>query len=223
LDTTKIEGVLRPNKDLIKLWSTAAATYNAYLFDSPAADYLKKRGLYEWADQFMLGYVSKPSPGHDEKFVGMLSIPYITRAGVIGFKFRHLTDDKTPRYLAPLGQRLHLYNVNAIAGATDEILIVEGELDAIAATIIGHPAVAVAGVSAWKPWFSRCFDGISKIIIVTDNDDKEDGSNPGQDLAKRLIEQLPNAIRVSLPLGHDVNSSVMSYGAQHFTSLVNAI
>lgn len=214
---------MRPNQDLIKLWSAAAEMYHFCLFDTPAEEYLHRRGLQEVADDFMLGYVLKPAPGHDEKFVGMLSIPYITKAGVVGFKFRRITDVGEPKYLAPLGQRVHLYNVNALRDATEQILIVEGELDAIAATAIGHPAVAVAGVGAWKPYFARCFDGISRVIVVTDNDDKENGTNPGQELARKLVDVLPNAIRVSLPLGHDVNSSITTYGAQHFTQMVNAI
>jgi DNA primase len=214
---------MRPNQELIKLWTAAADMYHACLFDTPAQEYLERRGLYEMSDEFKLGYVLKPAPGHDEKFIGLLSIPYQTKAGVVGFKFRKINDENEPKYLAPLGQRVHLFNVNALRRAQEQILIVEGELDAIAATMIGHPAVAVAGVGAWKPYFARCFDGISRVIVVTDNDDKTNGSNPGQELARKLVEALPNAIRVSLPLGHDVNSTIQSHGAQHFTQMVNAI
>jgi hypothetical protein len=62
------------------------------------------------------------------------------------------------------------------------VLVVEGEIDAISATLAGFPAVAVAGVNAWKPYFSRCFDGIGTVVICTDNDAKEDGSNQGRNL-----------------------------------------
>lgn len=213
---------MKPNQNLIDMWTRAAHTYHASLAGSPAEEYLHERGLLDAADEFVLGYVTEPAPGHDSMFTGMLSIPYLTQSGVVGFKMRRLGPGD-PKYLAPAGQRQHLYNVNAIVNAIDHVLIVEGELDAVAATTAGFPAVAVPGVKGWKRHFSRCFDGIGKVIVVTDNDNKEDGSNPGQELAKKLVDELPNALRVSLPLGEDVNSTVVKYGAQHLAELVGAV
>lgn len=213
---------MRPNQKLVDMWTRAAHQYHAALPGSPAEQYLQQRGLGDAAEEFLLGYVQTPAPGHDDMFTGMLSIPYITQSGVVGFKFRRLGPGD-PKYLAPAGQKQHLFNVNAIINAIEQVLIVEGELDAVAATRAGLPAVAVPGVKGWKPHFRRCFDGIGRVIVVTDNDNKEDGSNPGQDLARKLIDELPNAIRVSLPLGEDVNSTILNYGAQYLTDLVGAV
>ena len=58
---------------------------------------------------------------------------------------------------------------------------------------------------------------------MCDNDLNEDGSNPGQELAKKLTEMLPDAVRVSLPLGEDVNSTLVNQGAQYLADLVRAI
>lgn len=217
---------MRPNKKLADMWSRAAESYYVELPGSPAEEYLESRGLLNAADQFMLGYVAEPAPGHEERFTGMLSIPYLTPlGGVVAFKFRSLDPavDKRFRYNSPTGQKHHLYNVNALVSAIDTILIVEGELDAIASTLAGYPAVAVPGVQGFKPHFKRCFDGVGKILVVTDNDDKESGDNPGQELARKLIDVLPNAVRVTLPEGHDVNSTIQSYGARHFAELVGAV
>ena len=174
------------------------------------------------AEQFKLGYVVDPAPGHEDRLKNHLSIPYITEAGVVGFKFRRI-DDGDPKYMIPTGQKHHLYNVSAIIHAVHEVLIVEGEIDAISATLAGHPAVAVAGVNAWKPHFSRCFDGIGRVVIATDNDSKEDGSNPGQELARRLQDAIPQAVRVSLPPDSDINSIIVDQGAQALTKLINAL
>lgn len=214
---------MRPNLKLLDLWSKAAHKYHEALPGSPAEQYLQQRGLFEAADKFLLGYVDEPAPGHEERFKGMLSIPYITKTGVVSFKFRRLSDNGGHKYDQPAGQKQHLFNVNAILDAVKQVVLVEGELDAIAATMAGFPAVAVPGVNGWKPYFSRCFDGIGRVIIATDNDSKPDGSNPGQELAKKLIDVIPQAVRVSLPSGHDVNSTIQYYGAQHFASLVNAL
>lgn len=213
---------MKPNQKLIDMWTRAAHTYHAALAGSPAEEYLASRGLLDAAEQFLLGYVAEPAPGHEDRFIGMLSIPYQTPSGVVAYKMRRLGAGD-PKYLAPTGQRHHLFNVQALIDAPDQVLIVEGELDAVAATAAGFPAVAVPGVNGFKPHFARCFDGIDRIIIATDNDLKEDGSNPGQDLARRLLDILPNAVRVALPLGEDINSTILSHGAQHLAELVGAV
>lgn len=213
---------MKPNQKLMELWTKAAHSYHDSLEGSPAEEYLAKRGILDGADKFMLGYVAEPAPGHEERLKHHLSIPYITEAGVVGFKFRRI-DDGDPKYMIPTGQKHHLYNVDAILNAVSQILIVEGEIDAISATLAGYPAVAVAGVNAWKPHFARCFDGIGRVIIATDNDLKEDGSNPGQDLARRLQDAIPQAVRVSLPPDSDINSMINTQGAQSLADLVNAL
>ena len=212
---------MKPNMKIMQMRTDAAEMYHENLAGSPAEDYLYERGLLSGAEQFQLGYVSKPAPGHDDMFINMLSIPYITPAGVVGFKFRRIQGEGK-KYLAPAGQKVHIYNVYALIDAIEEVLIVEGELDAIAATINGHPAAALGGTNAYRPVFARCVDGVGKVLICTDNDKKEDGSNPGQELAKKLAEEIPNSIRVSLPYGEDINSTILSHGAQFFTDLVKA-
>lgn len=213
---------MKPNQQVIDLNTKAARVYHDTLPGSPGEDYLRERGLWEGAEQFQLGWVEKPIPGHEDRFVHTISIPYLTKAGCVGMKFRRI-DGSTPKYDQMPGQKQHIFNVAAVIDAVSEVLIVEGELDAIASTINGHPACAIAGANGWRSSWARCFDGIQRILIVTDNDDKEDGSNPGQELARRLSDSFPNSIRVSLPLGHDVNSMIETYGAQAYTDLVQAI
>lgn len=213
---------MRTNPKLIDLWTKAADQYHASLAGSPAEAYLASRGILDGAEKFKLGYVAEVAPGHEDRLKHHLSIPYLTEAGVVGFKFRRI-DGGDPKYMIPTGQKHHLYNVDAILNAISQVLIVEGEIDAISATLAGYPAVAVAGVNAWKPHFARCFDGIGQVIIATDNDAKEDGSNPGQDLARRLQDAIPQAVRVSLPPNSDVNSIIVDQGAQALADLVNAI
>lgn len=213
---------MRINPKLIELWTKASHQYHASLAGSPAEEYLHTRGILEGSERFRLGYVAEVAPGHEDRLKHHLSIPYITEAGVVGFKFRRI-DGGEPRYMIPTGQKQHLYNVDAIVNAVSRVLVVEGEIDAISATLAGFPAVAVAGVNAWKPHFARCFDGIGEVIICTDNDAKEDGSNPGQDLARRLQDAIPQSIRVSLPSGMDINGMICDQGAQALASLVNAV
>jgi len=181
-----------------------------------AASYLEARGITaEVAHTFRLGSVVEPSAGH-EHAVGRLSIPYLTPAGVVGIKFRSI-DDTTPKYLWPSGQKIGLYNVLDLHRYSDTIAICEGEIDTIVASgIVGIPAVGVAGVSQWKPWFPKLFESYTRILIFADNDVKEDGTNPGQELARRIKEDLDKATIVQLPPNMDVNEIYLQLGKNWF-------
>ena len=187
-----------------------------------AASYLAARGITKQvAATFLLGSVVEPSAGH-EHAIGRISIPYITPAGVVGIKFRAI-GDSTPKYLWPTGQKIGLFNVMDLHKFSDTIAICEGEIDTIiASSFIGIPAVGVAGVSQWKAWFPKLFESYSRILIFADNDVKEDGRNPGQELAGRIKEDLNTAIVVQLEPNLDVNDTYLKYGSGWFTDRINA-
>jgi DNA primase len=82
--------------------------------------------------------------------------------------------------------------------------------------------VGVAGVSQWKPWFPKLFESYSRILIFADNDVKEDGRNPGQELAKRIKEDLNKAEVIHLPDNQDVNDMLISSGSDWFHDRIAA-
>jgi len=209
------------NAEQKQLLTEAAERY--YLNLTPQAlSYLEARGITEAiAAKYLLGSVVEPSAGHEHS-VGRLSIPYLTPTGVVGMKFRTI-DDGTPKYLYPTGQKVGLFNVNDLHIYSDTIAICEGEIDTIVlAGIVGIPSVGVAGVSQWKPWFPKLFEGYSKVLIFADNDVKEDGRNPGQELAKRIKEDLDKATVVMLPDNQDVNEVFLTHGVEWFRDRINA-
>ena len=209
------------NAEQKQLLTEAAERY--YLNLTPQAlSYLEARGITQAiAAKYLLGSVVEPSAGHEHS-VGRLSIPYLTPTGVVGMKFRTI-DDGTPKYLYPTGQKVGLFNVNDLHVYSDTIAICEGEIDTIVlAGIVGIPSVGVAGVSQWKPWFPKLFEGYSKVFIFADNDVKEDGRNPGQELAKRIKEDLDKATVVMLPDNQDVNEVFLTHGVEWFRDRINA-
>jgi DNA primase len=201
---------------------TESAERYASNLTEQALSYLQARGIsQEVANTYLLGSVVDPSAGH-ELANGMLSIPYRTPAGVVGLKFRRL-DDGTPKYLWPTGQKVGLFNVVDLHKPSNTIAICEGEIDTIVLSgIVGIPSVGVAGVSQWKPWFPKLFESYSRILIFADNDVKEDGRNPGQELAKRIKEDLDKADIVHLPDNTDVNEVLLSYGSSWFNDRLAA-
>ena len=82
--------------------------------------------------------------------------------------------------------------------------------------------MGVAGVSQWKPWFPKLFESYNRILIFADNDVKEDGRNPGQELAKRIKEDLNQATIIHLPDNQDVNEVYLEHGSTWFSDKLAA-
>jgi DNA primase len=203
-----------------QLLTEAAENYHTNI-NEQTASYLESRGITKKvAGSFLLGTVTNPIPGH-EHAVGCLSIPYLTKAGVVGVKFRKV-DNTTPKYLWATGQKIGMFNVIDLMHDIETIAICEGELDTVVLSgLCDIPAVGVAGVSQWKPWFPILFEGYKNVLIFADNDVKEDGRNPGMELAKRIKEDLNNATVIHLPENEDVNDVYLKHGAKWFQDKVS--
>lgn len=189
----------------------ATSTYQAEI--RAAATYLGSRGIDpQMAQAYRLGVVQEPQPGHDW-FRGRLSIPYVTRGGIVQMKFRCLQDHNCKdhnhqRYMGLTNVKPHLYNVNAFFDTAPYIAITEGEIDAM--TLSWHayiPAVSCPGVSTWQPHFPLCFKGFERVFLYAD------GDQPGQDLMRKVSKDLPQSQIIYLPNGEDVNSMFLKEGA----------
>lgn len=185
--------------------------------------FLNERGISrQVAQSFSVGTITDPAPGH-EHYEGWISIPYITALGFcVGFKFRRV-DGGTPKYGSPAGQKTHLYNVADVMESSRVIAICEGELDAIVCSgVLGIPAVGVPGVAAWKAHYPKLFNGFDEILVLGDNDDKEDGSNPGAEFSRRVASDLTNSRIVELPVGMDLNDYYLAKGIEETRHLLGA-
>lgn len=191
-----------------------------------AAEYLTiRRGLSKAnVKYFRLGFVANPLPGH-ELYAGKLSIPYITRSGVVSIRFRGVppredvqSTQQRPggqKYFSVAGDMPRIYNARDLERRDPIVCICEGEFDAMTAhATSGLPAVGIAGVNGWRPFFARCFDGYSSVLVLCDNDDVGQGKAFGE----KVVAQIPNARMVLMPPGHDVNSLVHAEGADALRS-----
>jgi len=187
--------------------------------------YLSKHGILNrgiW-EAYRLGFVSSPLKG-DERFTGMLAIPYLTPAGVKALKFRRLVG-RGPKYGQHEGQKPRLFNVLAFANATDQIGICEGEIDAIAATEGLHiPAMGVPGVDHWQAnaeTWAPVFKDFGRVLVFADGDtprcqcsprcklDCPNPVRPGEVLARRVAQTVGwRAQIIYAPEGEDVASLV---------------
>lgn len=175
---------------------------------SLAGDYLKNRGIpLEVARLARLGVVAEPEVGH-EIYQGRLSIPYITKTGVVDLRFRSLNPAVEPKYMGLTGADTKMYNVLDVERAGDFIGICEGELDTITmSACVGIPCVGVPGANSWKRHYTRLLADFERVFVFAD------GDQPGKEFATSLARELPVTV-VQFPDGEDANSYYTSYGAE---------
>lgn len=197
-----------------KLLEEATTRYSRHVGD--AGEYLTRRGLSpgSWIS-FRLGVVpaDSPAPGH-ESFIGRLSIPYLTRAGVVSMKFRCIKphdckESNCVKYLGLDGVPLRLFNPEAFFARSTYIILLEGEIDAMTLSAeMGLPAVGYPGVQSWNrhPYWARCFAGYDRVIVPADGDEA------GRAAAKDMAHAIDNGVRVLYPDGYDTNSLYVAEG-----------
>jgi DNA primase len=190
-----------------ELLDQAAHRYAANIYQ--AEDYLRSRGIpMEAARLARLGVVVEPEIGH-ESFAGRLSIPYITKTGVVDLRFRSLNPAVEPKYMGMTGAETRMFNVLDIERAGDFIGVCEGELDTITlSSCVGIPCIGVPGANSWKKHYTRLLADFERVFVFAD------GDQPGKEFANSLARELPVTV-VQLPDGEDVNSAYVKYGASY--------
>jgi 5S rRNA maturation endonuclease (ribonuclease M5) len=192
---------------------------NLYL----AGEYLAGRGITEaTAVSARLGVVDEPIQGdsHAEGF--RLSIPYLTRAGVVDIRYRCLRQHdcskaNCPKYLGGAGESLRIYGVGNLVSAGTWICVTEGELDSVILTQLGYPAVGLPGANSWKRHWHRLFEDFSRIIVFGDGDDA------GRKFAQRLCEEFPGiAEAVQMDWKKDVTDMFDEKGREFFDNIIRA-
>jgi len=198
---------VKQNLSQKELLARATMKYAGNIFQ--AEDYLASRGITkEVARVARYGVVVEPEVGH-EAFIGRLSIPYITKTGVVDLRFRSLNPAVEPKYMGITGQETKMYNVLDIERAGDWIGVCEGELDTITLSVcVGIPCIGVPGANSWKKHYTRLLADFERVFVFAD------GDQPGTEFARSLARELPVTI-VQLPDGEDVNSAYVKYGSDY--------
>ena len=170
-----------------------------------------------------------------------LSIPYVCAGEVKGFLFRRVDDSREgPKYIATkeLDRKSVFFNIPA-DGTPREIIIVEGEMDALKATAEGVPGVVAIGGSdisgdrrlQVEDAFRR---GVTKITLCLDLDSsKDDPSLPNHpslhDHLMRSIHTIKDVapsfeeIYIALfPCPSDPDEFIRSRGGEAFIELISA-
>ncbi len=185
-----------------------------------AASYLEGRGLSEEAAvSARLGVAFEPEGVFDNE--GMfLSIPYLTRAGVVDIRYRCLREhdhdaEGCGKYRTRLGQPGRLYGVEHLVSAGPWICVTEGELDTLTLHQMGYPAVGIPGAQSWKEHWRLLFEDFSRIIVFLD------GDNAGASFGRLWAGKFPHSVEtIQMDWEEDVNSMFLKEGKDYFDYLI---
>lgn len=166
-------------------------------------------GLWELADRKRIKAAGLSSfYVFQKERLPFLVFPYIREGTPVFIKGRSLLskDDadrqQVPRFLNTGGQVPCLWNHDAVAGA-DQVMICEGEIDALTAIIAGYAGVGLPGWSHWKTDWTKDFTG-KDVILVLDGD--EAGRKGAQLVAESFIRTgLSVPLQIVLDEGKDLN------------------
>lgn len=191
-------------------WQAAAQFYHDALDDNmDALQYLlRKRGLTPdtirthqlgWADGSMGAALRKDfkpdllvsmglvTESGQDFLRGCITIPYHMQGNVVQIRGRKLSGE--PKYMTPSGNRARLFNVDLTWNAS-ELVICEGEFDAMVLEQNGFMSVGVPGAQAWQETWNGYFSEVKRVFVVFDNDDAGDRG------AEKVATALGQRVRV---------------------------
>ena len=170
------------------------------------AEFMSKRGLtMETVVRFKLGYESKSKrfviPVRDEQGRVVNLRKYRLEAGDSQKMSNHMGYGSPPR----------LYPLAELDGA-ENVLIVEGELDALIAIQNGLTAVSgTGGAEKWMPEWSRFFEG-KNVTIIYDNDQ---AGRIGAHRVKQSVRKYARSVKVIEALCPEEHEDITDYFVRH--------
>lgn len=103
-------------------------------------------------------------------FNSCITIPYMTNGNVTLIRGRETREaSHGAKYRTPTGQKGRLFNTDLVWEAK-EVVITEGEFDAVVLEQMGYAAVGVPGATSWQASWNGYFEKSRKVYIVFDND-----------------------------------------------------
>lgn len=107
--------------------------------------------------------------GHDS-LMNCITIPYHVSGNAVQIRGRKLNGE--PKYQTPSGNKARLFNSDlALSSDATEVVVCEGEFDAMVLEQIGFHAVGVPGAQSWQENWNGYFREAKRIYVVFDADE----------------------------------------------------
>lgn len=100
-------------------------------------------------------------------FNGQITIPYMVDSNVVSIRGKNIGG----KYLTPPGNKAYPYNVDTIKDAPLEVVVCEGEFDALIVEQMGHTAIGVPGAGTWQDSWTPYLDDTQRVFLCFDPDD----------------------------------------------------
>ena len=189
--------------------SSILSYHNAFLESDEAKDYIVSRGIsLETAQNFNLCHKK-----------GWIGIPSFRNGKCIVIKWRSLPPAKKSFLREPSGAESMLYNEDALSLPNKEIIVTEGEIDALTLLDRGiRNVVSVPnGASSIDPDWVKRLRKKKKVYLAFDPD--RAGQSGSETLAALVGEG--RCFRVSLPEGEDPNEYFKKHSIEDFNKLLD--
>lgn len=159
----------------------------------------------------------------------MVTIPYHVAGNVVMIRGRtfpykgdgYPEEHTGPKYKTPANQSSRLFNTDAAWGA-EEIVITEGEFDALVAKQLGLAAVGSPGANTWQDTWDGYLEDARRVFVVFDQD------QAGQQGVEKLLGRFGAKIKpVELPLEDGQTKTDLTawaqlgHGAEEFRALLD--
>lgn len=152
--------------------------------------YLMTRG-FSLEDIHATGLIYKDGQQNDF-FVNRVTIPYIANGQVVQIRGK----DMNGKYFTPTSQGVRLYNVDAVWNA-HEVIICEGEFDALVLEQFGYATVGLPGSTSWQASWNTYIEKSAKIYTCFDRDEA------GAKGYEKVLKEVGPRIRQILMPEHD--------------------
>lgn len=132
------------------------------------------------------------SASGQEFFQARVTIPYMVNGQVVQIRGKELAG----KYYTPPGDKARLYNIDSVVNAKN-VIITEGEFDALVLEQMGYTAVGSPGASVWQESWNGYVEEARRIYTCFDRDDAGDKGR------ERLTKVLGARVRHILMPEHD--------------------
>lgn len=103
---------------------------------------------------------------------GMITIPYFVAGSCVSIRGRAWPQEPgSPKYKTLAGHSARLFNSSILWEPNHEVVLCEGEFDAMVMNQLGIPAVAAPGAQSWKENWNSYFDEVRRVWVLFDNDE----------------------------------------------------
>lgn len=163
--------------------------------------YLEGRGISP-SDMIATGLVKQNGQDFLKESI---TIPYFLNGNIVQIRGKEIG----AKYKTPPGNKAFPYNVDSLRGA-EEVIICEGEFDALVLSQMGYTAIGVPGANTWQDPWTEYLKDIPRVHICFDPD--EAGMSGAEKLSTKLggrakIVELPQDAE-----GNDVTEWIVEYG-----------